>query len=250
MQEKTTFTLSWMWGTFMGCVLGYVSAFLIVVVGTEVTTPFLHGSEPISDIVDGVCALLIVLLAVIIGGVTFGFAQWKAALHGKVAKGVWILTSIISTCSGFAVAYIVSLILGRYAQAEYLGIVSVCPGHFSGMDDRFLLGPLWLVGVIGFGVSWGIATGIPQWLVLRRYFYQTNRWLTVTIVGSLAMFGTFAAAVFAIGNTVVAPTLGCCFGPTVFSAVTGAVLYGILMRPKQLDKTTTQQNGLSTPLAE
>jgi hypothetical protein len=232
----------------MGCVLAYLACFIIWIVGTEISTVLLRGADLIGSWLDDVASLLIVLATPVIGSAIFGFAQWKAALQGRVSKSVWLFTSVASNISSFTAIYIVAPIFGSFTQAEYLGILRVQSGRMSGLDDRFLLGPLWLAGVIYLGVVWGIATGIPQWLVLRRHFNNTNGWLGITILGSLAMFGAFAAFVHFLRSTIIVPTLSCCIGPVIFSAVTGTMLYGILSRPKQMDANKSESNASATPL--
>lgn len=88
--------------------------------------------------------------------------------------------------------------------------------------------PEWLMGLAG-GAGWGLAVGVAQWLVLRRYAQQPSIWWTVATVAG-AMLGL--ALGLALADAIPLPTLSVARrGASTFMLMLPAALKASIIGP-------------------
>ncbi|MEP7289836.1 MAG: hypothetical protein ABI947_29145 [Chloroflexota bacterium] len=222
---RSTFVLYW--------VLVSVSCFLFALVAAVATYLAIamlieSGIAPNNGWIENVLFFIVPVFEVLLLGAITGFAQWHLAFQGRFSKWVWIVTNAITSFTGILAVWLASFLY----HGDYLGLVYVQPGTMSGLDDKFIVSQTWFIAVIIVGLSFGLASGIPQWLVLRRYFHNAWVWLGSSIIGGLAIFGSFILLVFTIRNATLVPCISCCLSPIILSTISGIVLYRLLHYPK------------------
>jgi len=226
-QGRSKFILNWTVGTFGGWLLALAAALTIPFAGWYVffilTTQLLELSIP--EWAHDVLLRLLALLTLIIMGLALGLSQWGMALQGAINKRAWVAVSSI---------VVFGSIIGVALAMERLSpILSSYGGNLSGLDVAFEVRETWPVSVAVLGITLGVTIGLPQWLVLRRYFYRVDLWIPANIVGGIAAFASLVVSAYLLGNAYTSLSLACCTGPVLFGAITGAVLFSLLQRPRQ-----------------
>jgi hypothetical protein len=120
-------------------------------------------------------------------GASVGLAQWKIALKEKISKRVWLLSCTFTVATG-----VIGLLAASYVAPP---MISVHQGIYSGLDTRLTLNNSWAVTVVVLGGVFGFATGLPQWLVLRRHFDNASSWLLSLTIAGITLFAVYAALV-------------------------------------------------------
>lgn len=221
METRTQFVLRWIVGTIGGLMLS--TSVAIATFGMwEVLSTVLPFSTP--QQFAQILFMLLLLAAALAVGASFGFAQWRSALRGKLDKRVWMIACGTAFVTGT---------IGAYAGLSLdLPLLETVSGNFSGIDTRYQIQPSWLLSAIVIGTAIGLAVSIPQWFVLRRYSPRAGLWLPLNVASSIIALSAWIAFTSLIGNVILSWSFGCCVGPILFHGVVGIGLFSLLKRPK------------------
>jgi hypothetical protein len=236
---RSEFMLWWIVGTVVGwiaAIIAILATYLVWVLLAGMATRY-WGLESLGRMVIlSVMSRLWTYLAYLIGGATFGFAQWQFALRNEVRKRAWIGASALIGVIG---------LLGLPLAIQLSPVmVSLYRREASGMYTGVRVVNTWPIAVIVLGVAVGLGIGLPQWLILRRYSHQANWWIPASMVASAAGLAVFVGIVYIAHRALVAGVVGVCIVPIVYSAITGAVLFSLFQHPKtgQVSPITTEES--------
>ncbi|MCC6802452.1 MAG: hypothetical protein IT319_06185 [Anaerolineae bacterium] len=223
---KTDFIVRWVAGTLLGClfipviylVIGTMWEFSISIVSAR------FQAEPWYDgLIDILGSLLAPLIVFVIGAV-IGFGQWLLALQNLLRAWVWVLTSAVN---GIVVLYAL-VAANRFAPSLFLPTPSIA----SGFGSRFEFSETWFTVALFIGITCGVASGMSQWIVLRRYVERASLWLLAVMIGSIGIVGVFVTLARVVKNVVSVEALSCCVSPVAYGLITGGVFYSLLKHRK------------------
>jgi hypothetical protein len=232
-QTKTNFVVRWICATTVGWILALLAVFPAIGIWEIVTAiTWQHFREKdwyrlwADTWLSDALSLFLILMTMLLMGTSLGFAQWQIALKGKVDKRVWIFSSALIGITGtIGITFAAQIAPSMYTTHS---------GILSGLDTEYSINSTWIISVAILGGTFGISTGLPQWLILRHYYYKANRWLLAVIAGSVAVFASLVVVDFVIKIAFLTTPLNfCCISPTVFGAITGAALYDLLKQSKR-----------------
>ncbi|MCC7450962.1 MAG: hypothetical protein IT324_26335 [Anaerolineae bacterium] len=196
MQGRSKFILNWTIGTFGGWLIALATAFTIPFAILEgfilLTTQYYRWSTPVW--VHEIILVLSVLLSLIIMGLALGLSQWRLALKGTINNWAWIAVSSIVV---FGTIISVALAMERLPP-----MLASYGGNLSGLDVALEVRETWPIGVAVLGIMLGVTIGLPQWLVLRRYFYRAGLWIPANIVGGMTAFVSLVMSAYLLGNAI------------------------------------------------
>ncbi len=218
---RTDFIERWAYGTVFAWFLGAASAAILFVGYTElISRLFPFSGEEMSNVLTLIAAPI--LLA--IGGAIVGEAQWRIGLRGRVRESHWLIAS-----AAIPFTFIVGI---RFVGDLLPPIYTSSRG--ADYSVSFEIANTWALGVLGQGILWGLATGLPTYLVLRAYFRPASRWLLGNIIGITIVFIIDVALAAVSGSDMVPRLLSCCVGPLIFGEATGIALFSLLKESKSI----------------
>ena len=154
----------------------WVAWVIASVVGVDIVAMIIYSSILGADAMEirgAVKEMLVVHGAIILAGLFYGGLQWLWWRKRIVGAKWWIAATVV----------------GWYLGLGTLGLLSL-----AGVDPEVLTGWRRVAGVIIFYGAIGGAASLPQWLVVRRQFSQSEYWLLARPLGWLAGAGLMAGA--------------------------------------------------------
>jgi hypothetical protein len=218
METRSRFVWRWVCGTTFGWGRGLVVAFLV--------SPLLLQLESIghtNSVLFLVIALPTLIAIPLMLGLSIGWGQWQLSLQGYIPKRGWLYASAV-----VGVTFVIGLMVGNMITPP---IMTPSTSGCSELCESYQVADTWLESVLIFGVCIGLAVGLPQWVVLRRYRENTALWIAATIGASILTVTYFI--LFLQTRSALLLFGAICLAPPLFAFIIGFPLYNMLAhKPK------------------
>jgi len=214
-QDHWYLWMYWVLANLIGVVIGMGSVFLV---GTGVAP----GIETyMGKLADLIIAGILIITGTLVEGTVLGTVQWIVLHH--INKSIKWLAWVNATLIGVFIAWVLGTIPSTLVEFGINGIRTTL-GELNLFLDYVIVGAL--------GLVLGSVLGLPQWLLIRLYFSQTEWWVPANALawmfGMIILFsGIDVVSTLGLGlktATVILITL------IVTGAVVGAIHGLVLVR--------------------
>jgi hypothetical protein len=209
LKTQDKFWYKWMLNYSFGELLGIGAA---AIVGRLLFIKFADASETSSSFLTAV----ILIMAGGAEGLIIGFIQWKSlsklVQHFKPAP--WILTTVLATIAGWLLVLPPAVLFISFLSKMFL------------IDNYYSAFYTMLVGM-----AFGGLVGIPQFFIIRRFYFNAIIWVLANILGwmlsfliiyfTLSLFrndSSFSYSLFLIGSA-------CVLSGLIQGIITGTTLH-------------------------